>query len=269
MPVTLLFVEGDLDEELLINVFAGAPAVHKAGSKYALKGIVVAARREKGNQSVEFLRDRDFDTETDLALPDTPRPVLTPRSGDRLGWMWFRHSIECYLLEPRLAAMALNEPQARLETLLRQAGEELLVYQAARWTAGQARAKLPPSRNLETHPPALDGDFALPVDLSEQGCWAWLSTSPRDFILPVTEAFTETALRVSFERYRVKLSGLDIPGILAWFSGKNLLAFLAPRIGTQSAGEIRNRLRDWVRNNPDEALALLPEWVTLKNLLAQ
>jgi hypothetical protein len=269
MPVTLLFVEGELDEQLLTNVFAGAPVVQKRGSKYALKGIVQAERKERVSTAIEFLRDRDFDTEPDLAFPHVPTPLFTRRSGVRLGWNWYRHSIECYLLEPSLAARALNKQQEQIEILLRQAGQELLVYQAARWTVGQARAKLPPMRNLETHPPGLEGDFALPADMSENASWAWLSTSPRDFIHPVNEAFAESALRKSFEVYRAKLTGLDVQGVLAWFSGKNLLAFIAPRLGQNSPGEIRNDVRDWVRNHPEEAVALLPEWATLKRCLAQ
>jgi hypothetical protein len=269
MPVTLLFVEGDLDEQLLTNVFGGAPAVEKRGSKYALKGIVVTERSETGNQGIEFLRDRDFDSEPDTATPDVPKPILTPRSRDRLGWTWFRHSIECYLLEPALAARALGKPKEELEGMLRQAGTDMLVYQAARWTVGQARAKLPPSRELETQPPGIDGDFALPADMSENACWAWLSTSPGRFIGPVIEAFTESALRKSFEQYRAKLAGLDVQDVLVWFSGKDLLAFAAPKLGPQSPGEVRNRLRNWVRNHPEETLELLPEWAALKRLLNQ
>ncbi len=269
MPVNLLFVEGDLDEQLLNNVFAGSPVVAKRGSKYGLKGIVLAERAETNNSGIEFLRDRDFDTEPDLAAPHTPSPILTQRSGNRLGWSWFRHSIECYLLDPAIAAQALSRPQEQFEVLLREAGEAMRIYQAARWTVGQVRAKLPPVRQLQTHPPSIDGDFALPVDMSENACWAWLSTSPRDFLQPVSEAFAENNLRKQFDEYRAKLTGLDASAVLVWYSGKDLLTFIAPRIGTASAGELRNRLRDWVRRHPDETLALLPEWAALKSVLSQ
>lgn len=269
MPVTKLYVEGDLDEELLASVLAGAPVVQKRGSKYVLKSIVVTERGETRNQSIEFLRDRDFDSEPDISAPHTPKPILTPRSGDRLGWSWFRHSIECYLLEPALAAKALEKPQNEIEAAIQQAGKAMVVYQAARWTLGQARAKLPPVRLLETHPPTVDGEFELPEDMSESACWSWLSTVTRVFIQPVEASFAENALQKSFGHYRTQLSGMDVPNILVWFSGKDLLAFIAPKIGSESPREVRNRLRNWVRNHPDESVDLLPEWAELKRLLSQ
>jgi hypothetical protein len=269
MPVNLLYVEGKLDEELLSAMLAKPPAVQRRGTKYGLQGIVVRERDETGNESIFFLRDRDFDFEPDEAAPHAPTPVRTPRSNLLVGWRWFRHCIECYLLEPALAATALERPQAELERFLLDAGKELASYQAARWVIGQVRCRLPPSRQLETRPPALQGEFTLPHDTSEQANWNWISTSAREFIQPAAAAFAEDALRLSFDHYRTRLACLDVTSILVWFSGKDLLAFIAPRIGFEFPGQLRNQLRNWVRNHPDDALVLLPEWATLKQLLAR
>ena len=239
MPVNMLYVEGDLDAQLLNNVFAGAPVVRERGSKYALKGIVVTERRDSEKTGIAFLRDRDFDSEPDVSTPHTPKPVLTHGSGEFFGWIWYRHSIESYLLEPALMAKALSKSKLEIEAVIQKAGEELAVYQAARWVVGQARDKLPPSRELETHPPSGGNEFRLPSEMSEEACWQWLSTATREFVQPVYIAFAEDALRESFGRYQTKLSGLDVGAILVWFSGKHLIFFDPLPIGP-----VPNRYRD-------------------------
>lgn len=269
MPVNLLYVEGELDEQLLTSVFAGTPVVQKRGTKYGLQGIVVRDRADTDNNAIFFLRDRDFDFEPNEASPHLPTPMTTPRSGVQVGWRWYRHCTECYLLEPALAAAALERPQPELEDLVRQAAQSLANYQAARWAIGQVRNRLPPSRQLETHPPELQGEFALPQDMSEQGNWNWLSSSTRAFIQPAAAAFEQDAVRLSFDHYKTRLACLDVVDILVWFSGKDLLTYIAPRLGNESPGAVRNRLRNWVRLHPDETLVVLPEWTALKQLLSQ
>jgi hypothetical protein len=260
-------VEGDLDEELLTSIFAGRPVIEKGGAKYGLQGIVIRERGKSGDNSVSFLRDRDFDYEPEVSHPHVPTPMATPQSGV-VGWRWFRHCIESYLLEPAMASRALDTPQAALEGLIRQAGAELSTYQAARWTVAQARAKMPPSRRLETHPPGL-GEFDLPVDKSQAANWEWVWTAAKEFIQPVRAEFAKKALRRSFDAYRGKLSGLQVSDVLVWFSGKDLLSFIAPLLGSGPPREIRNRIRNWIKVNPDEAIGLLPEWAELKRLLTQ
>lgn len=268
MPVTKLFVEGDLDQEILAKVLAGAPAVEKRGSKYGLQGMVLRERSATGNDGVHFLRDRDFDFEPAASASHSPTPILTERTKVLVGWRWFRHSIECYLLEPALAATALGKPKDDLVKLIQLAGPELSNYQAARWAVGQARVRLPPSRHLETAPPDCMHDFRLPHDRSEEASWAWLSTTTREFIEPVRSTFAEDSLRKSYDDRRSKFTALGVGDILVWFSGKDILAFLAPQLGSDSPKQLRNRLRNWVRNNPEEALRLLPEWAELKRLLS-
>lgn len=269
MPVTKLYVEGDLDEEILTGILAGAPVVEKRGGKYGLQGMVLRERSATGNDGVHFLRDRDFDFEPSASAPHTPTPILSERTKVLVGWRWFRHSIESYLLEPELAAVALGKPQGELEKLIQQAGPELSSYQAARWVVGQARAKLPPSRHLETAPQDCTDDFRLPTDRSEQASWTWISTTTQEFIKPVAVAFAEGALRKNFDERRTKFVALGVSDILVWFSGKDVLSFIAPQIGSDSPKMLCNRLRNWVRENPEEAVHLLPEWAELRRLLSQ
>ncbi len=269
MPVNMLYVEGELDQQLLAVILEQGPVVKSGGSKYGLQASVVRGREEGEGVSIYFLRDRDFDFLPNEAAPHLPAPITTPRSGELLGWSWYRHSIECYLLEPALAARALGRASEEIEAHLVAAGRELANYQAARWAVGQARTKLPPSRQLATHPPELRGEFALPQDTSEMANWNWISTAARDLFQPISQAFAEEALRASFDRFRSRLAGLDVSNVLVWCSGKDLLTFVAPRIGFASGRELRNHLRDWVLDHPDEGLALLPEWVALKQLLAE
>ena len=269
MPVTKLFVEGDLDEEILTGIFAGAPVVEKRGGKYGLQGMVLRERSATGTDGVHFLRDRDFDYEPPTSAPHLPTPIFSERTKVLVGWRWFRHSIECYLLEPAIAAAALGTPKEKLKTLIQQAGPELSSYQAARWAVGQARAKLPPSRHLETAPQDCVDDFRLPSDRSEQASWTWLSTTTREFFEPVAAAFAEDALRRNFDDRRIKFAAMGVGDILVWFSGKDVLSFIAPQIGSDSPKRLRNRLRNWVRNNPEEAVRLLPEWAELKRVVSE
>lgn len=269
MPVTKLFVEGELDEELLATILAGSPVVERRGGKYGLQGAVLRERESTGMAGLHFLRDRDFDFEPVFGRSPTPVPIRTERAQLLVGWHWFRHSIECYLLEPMLMSRALARPKEDFDALILQAAAELGNYQAARWTIGQVRTKLPPSRHLETFPPSCAEELRLPTDCSEQASWSWLSNSTQTFITPLAAAFAEGALRESFDRYRTTFSSFSVADILIWYSGKDLLAFIAPRLGGDSPKVLRNRLRNWIRNNPDETLLLLPEWRELKQLTIQ
>lgn len=268
MPVTKLYVEGELDQQLLNNILGGSPVVERRGGKYGLQGMVLRERQEKGSEGLYLLRDRDFDYEPPADLR-TPTELRAERSNDHTGWRWCRHSVECYLLEPAVAAQALNRTSAELEEWIRQAGRALVDYQAARWTIGQARAQLPPGRRLETHPTELDGEFNLPADRSEGAIWTWLWASTQQFIRPVTLAFAEDALRAQFTAYQARLGALDAAGLLVWCSGKDLLAFIAPLVGQDSPKALSNRIRDWVIAHPEEALRLLPEWQAFKTVLNQ
>ncbi len=59
--------------------------------------------------------------------------------------------------------------------------------------------------------------------------------------------------------------------VLIWYSGKDLLAALAPLIATRPEDNPKAFLRQlsrWVRDRPQEAVALFPEWQALLAALA-
>jgi hypothetical protein len=271
MPVTKLYVEGSLDQQVLNFILGGTVAVQKVGGKYALQAVVLREREElpaEERRSVCYLRDRDFDFRPEADEPDAPKP-LTTKGGELVGYRWRRHSMENYFLEPALAAKALERDEAQLANLLAQAGNALADYESARWTIGQARLSVPPARELETRPRGLEDEFKLPSDVSSGACLAWIEAAANEFVAPIQEALAPRYLRQVFGEFQMNITGLEVSGVLVWFSGKDLMAFIAPRLGLESPRTIRNEIRNWIQRNPDAALALLPEWSELKRLLAQ
>ena len=109
----------------------------------------------------------------------------------------------------------------------------------------------------------------MPSDRSEKASWSWLATTTREFMQPVATAFAEEVLRKRFDERRTKFAAMGAGDILVWFSGKDVLSFIAPQLGSDSPKRLRNRLRNWVRSNPEEAVRLLPEWAELKRLVSQ
>ena len=105
-----LWVEEDLDAQILFAFLQGAAAVRSRGGKDTLRPQVLNQRRHSGTSLLTpyYLRDRDFDH-----LPEDSAG-LTPDSdkSDVLGWRWHRHEIENYLLEPAIfeAAMGRTDP---------------------------------------------------------------------------------------------------------------------------------------------------------------
>ncbi len=268
MPVTKLYVEGELDQQLLYSILGGSPLVEHlhSGGKYALHSTVTHARKVSPDSF--YLRDRDFDFLPEAEL-GTPTEIRTHGGTNLMGWRWCRHSIECYLLQPELLAVALGRGQAELEAHLLEIARALINYQAARWTVGRARATLPPKRDLETHPTELDKDFNLPADLSTEGNWQWLRQETQTFIQPVIAAFGEAALNEQYAMFKGRLTDLDVNSLLVWYSGKDMLTALAPRLGAASPKSLCNQLRDWVIQHPEATLQLLPEWRNLKTVLNQ
>jgi len=269
MPVSKLYVEGPLDQEVLNYILNGSVAVQKVGGKYALQPVVLREREElppAERRNVCFLRDRDFDFRPAANEPDAPTPMAT-KSGELVGYRWRRHSMENYFLEPALAAMALKQEESQLRSLLVEGGKRLLDYESARWTIGQARMSVPPARQLETRPETLEDEFELPDDVSREACWAWVEEAAAEFVSPIQEAMSAGKLRQGFEELRAMVSSLDVNGILVWLSGKDLMAFMAPRLGLVSPKIMRNEIRNWIQRNPDAALQFLPEWVELKRIL--
>lgn len=260
----LLIVEGGLDKPLL-DEFVIEPnwATEARGSKTALPH---EARRELNGH---YLRDRDFDHE-----PPIDRSTPTVHGLDPLGWRWVRHEIENYLLEPGIASAALGvDPSAWSDALL-DAATRICDYEAARWVLGAARRVLPPTYRLNTYPKSCKKDFKLPTTLDAESQIAWMTSHAEAFRARVEPVLADERLRDEFRSRARELTAIthDIDEVLVWFSGKDLLGGCREWLAAHGQGtpeKAVERIRDWMKDNPDEARAHLPEWAALRQMLRQ
>jgi hypothetical protein len=270
MPVNELIVEGDLDAEIMQAVLEGEPVVKRGGSKSALKP---QARQKRTSESVlaAYLRDRDFDFE-----PPEDRSVAVVDSTHKdqpLGWRWVRHEIENYLIDPLIVEAALGIPSLDWSDVLTEVASRIRWYQIARWTIGEARRSLPPHYELCTRPPELGERLGLLDDLEENACLTWCRGGIGEYLARIScEMCSEkVAELIAARTARLSVSCLeDVGNVLVWCSGKDLLAGLPQSAldltGTQTPGELRTRLRSWIRKNSKDAIACFPEW---QNLIEQ
>ena len=110
MPIIKLFIEGNLESEVLYPILQGSPVLQQGGSKDSLKPRARAARQENHQVAAGYLRDRDFDFDppTDLS-----KPTVDCEEGSLpIGWRWCRHEIENYLIEPVLVSEVMSWPVA-------------------------------------------------------------------------------------------------------------------------------------------------------------
>jgi hypothetical protein len=270
MPVSRLLVEGKLDIEIFGSLFGGIPTVDPdPTSKGSLAPRVRDYRRRR--QTACYLRDRDFDflPSTDLSQPTIDQTT----AGAVLGWRSCRHEIENYLIDPAIVNAALGWDRATYEAELVNAAKSIRHYQAARWTVGQARQTLPPNHEFPTKPAECKKDFWIPSDLTETGTSSWVYTQARDFLDNVNKALDPTALHSQLAYHSAILTDAflaDVGNLLVWCSGKDLLGALEPWLQTNHKlhpSVLRNRVRDWITVNPDDACVLLPEWEALRNLI--
>jgi hypothetical protein len=269
MPLRLLLVEGNLDSEVLTAVFRGQPAVRRGGSKNGLKP---QAKQERQQNHVDagYLRDRDFDYEPPT---DTSAAVIDSLDGDEpLGWRWARHELENYLIDPAIVEPATGIPRGEWSHHLVEAALRIRWFQIARWTVGEIRRSVPPAYRLETRPPQL-AEFELPDCLGKEEARNWCASSIRTFASHVAENMSAGNVAESSELRAALLTESflsDAANVLVWCSGKDLLAAIDPdireRVGCETAGSFRARLRDWIRNNADAAVAVFPEW---RDLISQ
>jgi hypothetical protein len=272
MPVSRLLVEGKLEIEIFGSLFAGKPTVDPTPNpKSSLAPRVRDLRR--GPQRVEacFVRDRDFDHLPPIRFDE---PVVdTADSGITLGWRWCRHEVENYLIEPLLVHEALGWDRAMFEAELVLAAQSIKHYQAARWTVGLARKVLPPQREFPTRPDECDRDFLLPSDLSQAGTAQWVHDQASSFMAKVTGLLSKAALDIELAVHSARLSDAflaDVPNVLVWCSGKDLLGALTPWLNSNRhlhPTEFCHRLRDWIKSHPDRTFELLPEWNSFRELL--
>jgi hypothetical protein len=217
-----------------------------------------------------YLRDRDFDY-------DPPADLLSPTvdavdGGSPFGWRWCRHEIENYLIEPVVVSEAMGWVIPDVEQALWQAALKIRNYEAARWTVGVVRRALPPHYELPTRPDGLN-ELKLPAAIDTAAVCAWASESierHRGSIDAVTDPACVQASLTTFASRFDDAFVADVRSVLVWFSGKDLLAGMADWLtgkGFANPGEFRASLRDWIIANPVRALALLPEWTRLTEIL--
>lgn len=276
MPVGRLHVEGKLDVEVLTPLMARLminPVVVAAGSKGSL-----APKTRDRRETVPltcYVRDRDFDFEppADRSTPEVDHPASPRRNAapEVLGWRWCRHAIECYLLEPTIVERATTWPAAAFSAELIAAARTLEHYSAARWTIGRCKQALALVSKLATRPSELRGEIKLPTDLGRESSARWAEQVLAEHVEAVRGALDPTEVRRHLDRYVHVLGELTTPeDVLLWHSGKDLLAALARPVlerFRRQPHEFLYRLRDWVRDHPDQTLELLPEWRALLSLL--
>jgi hypothetical protein len=275
VPVSVLLVEGDLDAQVLSPVLGLLPVrmtLEIGGSKSSLKPKARDKRQGGADVVACYLRDRDFDVDPPL---DTTRPSVDSwyEAGAVLGWRWCRHELESYLLEPRLVEAATGWSAADFLKELIGAAQALKPYTAARWAVGMARRSLPPFNELPTRPAKLTNEIQLPADCSQDSCFTWARQHVETFRRQVEATLEDTAIQASLAERTQKLGGLTTTDeVLVWYSGKDLLAALAPVIATRPEANpkaFRRQLTRWVQDRPQEAVAFFPEWQALLAELAR
>ena len=269
MPIAKLFVEGNLETEILNPILQGSPVLQQGGSKNSLKP---RARSERqGNRvAAGYLRDRDFDfyPPEDLSKPT----VDSEEGGFAIGWRWCRHEIENYLIEPAIVSEATTWPIPEIEEALRQSARRIRHYEAARWTVGVVRRALPPHHDLKTRPDGLN-EIDLPTVLDAAVVHAWALSSIEDYRRRIADVTDPPEIEASINAFYARFDDAfvaDVANILLWFSGKDLLAGMTDWLASKVIGypgAFRASLRDWIIANPMQALKLLPEWKSLIQVL--
>lgn len=270
MSVTRLLVEGELDAQLLASLFAGNPTIEATKSSKNALAPRTRTERQKGGPCVSYLRDRDFDYDPPVQF-DHPTVDKT-ENGIVLGWRWCRHSIENYMLDPDIVCAALKAEGEPYRAALRESGDRIKYYQAARWAIGIARSALPPYYELRTQPDGAN-EFYLPGNgaLTQDATRHWTLDHVQAFANRVRPKLESEAISQSYDKYAGIFdheNPVQVETVLVYFSGKDLMTALEPwwrPLGLQGANDFRGRIRDWMRNHPDEVLNALPEWQALLN----
>lgn len=277
MPVTLLYVEGKLDCEIYAWILGNNLAITRGGSKYALYPQALQSRTApRAAVMASYLRDRDFDYEppADLDQPTVDKPA-SGAGQPPLGWRLNRHSIESYLLDPRVIAAKLGDREANWERWVCLAGKSIAEYQAARWTIGQLRSALPRPYDLQTRDEE-QPEFWLPRVLNQNDAAAWCRNKVNQYRTGVEKELEESTVDAVFARRCQQFSEefcTDPSKILVWYSGKDLFAALARNeevakvIPCNNPGDLRQLLRNWVIANPEQFLGLFPELTALRQML--
>jgi len=269
VPIVKLFVEGNLEMELLNSIFQGSPVLQQGGSKNALRP---RARSDRADNKVAagYLRDRDFDYEPPNTLTE-PTVDCTENNSVAIGWRWCRHETENYLLEPSLVHAAMQWSIREVEDAIFSSATKIRYYEAARWTIGTVRRVLPPNFELRTRPNL--NEIALPKSLDVFSTRNWAEQSISEHRMRILESMAPDDVSGSFDQFAAKFDEnflRDTAQVLLWFSGKDILAGMEEWLNFKdipNPGAFRAIVRNWIIDNPERTLELLPEWHSLVHLL--
>lgn len=269
MPIAKLFIEGNLETEVLYPILLGNPVLQPGGSKNSLKPRALTDRREN-RVAAGYLRDRDFDFDPPV---DLSRPTVDSEDGGiPFGWRWCRHQTENYLIDPVVVSEAMVWPIEEIEEAIRLSARTIRDYEAARWTVGIVRRSLPPNYDLRTRPDELN-EIGLPLALDTPTVSAWASSNIERHRERIVAASDAVAVQESFGRFAARFNEAflqDVPSVLLWFSGKDILAGMSDWLFSKhvaNPGAFRALLRDWIIANPERVLELLPEWQEMTEVL--
>lgn len=267
MAINKLYVEGDLDRQLLLTLLSAQPGVAYGGGKDEAHR---KTAKERGNgQATYYLRDRDFDD--DPSYTDIPQQIIVHEQ--LLGWNWSRHEIENYFLEPELFSLAFSERVTYEEVhqeLLR-AAQSIRFYQMARWAVGRVRRfnNLPTPRRIQTKPSTCRSDYQLPANMDYEHCANWAISSTAEFLQTVIQNVSESAIQnnlaVNAEQFTPEKCQ-DLHWVLHTFSGKDLFGSMKEWLESRlslSPKQVCNRMVAWIDQNQEKALRILPEWKAL------
>ena len=157
------------------------------------------------------------------------------------------------------------------ESALSLAAAKICHYQIARWTIGAVRSNLPPNYDLNTKPDGID-EMRLPADLTEAVSLQWCKDAISAFRDKIYPHLDVNAIDAEIERRRSAFQVESLKSyeyILLWCSGKDLFAAVdltaTGNDRIRSPKDLCNRLRDWIRNNPEQFIAFYPELQELRN----
>jgi hypothetical protein len=232
MPISKLFVEGNLESEVLYSILHGDPVLQQGGSKDSLKPRARVDRKDN-NVDAGYLRDRDFDFDPP---DDTSKPAIDSEEANvAIGWRWSRHEIENYLIEPALISETMTWPIAEVEDALRASARKIRSYEAARWCVGIVRRDLPPHYGLKTRPLGLS-DIDLPLNLTSPAVETWALGNIATHRTRIMAATDTQVVQASLDALSARFNDafiLEVPNVLLWFSGKDLLAGMADWLSTK------------------------------------
>lgn len=282
MPVVQLFVEGQLDADI-VGSFGIDGTVKPGGGKGGLKHRAADAARtsterrpDEPNQRFGYLRDRDFDTEQQSnATNIRHRVVPIPHVGKKPlaidEYVWNRHSIENYLIDPVIVTRAFPQiAEADYRDVLRASAQRIRFYEAARWAVAEVRNRFQRIRSPRTRPAKPRGELEIPRTVDADVSRDWARQMVESYVGQIQNAANNPDIDGQFDAFCQRFNDEfceTIDGPIVWFSGKDLIGgmFTESRAswGINNAVEFVRGLRDWVQNNATEAVNTFPEWQAL------